>query len=60
MNIGRIDVFEDEKEIVGMVKKLQSEGLQEMRIPDALWHTKKHQQVLRATRKMGRKVLAKF
>lgn len=58
MNIGRIDVFEDEAEITEMVYKLQRKGLEHMKVPDDLWDTKYHSKAIKSVRKIGKKVLA--
>lgn len=60
MNIGRIDVFEDEAEITEMVGKLQAKGLEYMAVPDDFWTTENHNRAIKSARKMGKKVLAKF
>lgn len=60
MNIGSVDVFENETEIVKVVGKLQREGLRHLSVPDDLWHTKKHERAMKSARKMGKKVLANF
>lgn len=60
MNIGRIDVFENEEEIKHIVGKLQASGLKQMAVPDAFWSPKVHARALKSTHKMGKKVLAKL
>ena len=58
MNIGRIDVFENETEIKDMVCKLQRKGLEYMLVPDDLWHSKSNKRALNSIREMEKKVLA--
>lgn len=61
MNVSRtLDTFENEKEINSMVKTLQKKGLEHMKNPDDLWHTKNHTRAIQSTHKMGMKVLANF
>ncbi len=57
MNIGRIDVFEDEAEITKIVSGLQKKGLEYMRVPDDLWDTKAHSNAMKSIRKIERKIL---
>ena len=61
MNQSRhLDTFENEVEICGMIKTLQAEGLEQMKLPDAFWDPRYHTNAIKSTHKMGKKVLAKL
>ena len=54
----RLDTFENEVEICGMIKKLQKQGLECMKLPDAFWDPRYHTNAIKSTHKIGKKVIA--